>query len=92
MTYDNVDILQRFAAKEKIGFALLSDPGSAIIGAFGLIDESAPRDSGWYGFAHPIIFVIGPDGVVRHRFSESFYRNRPDVDLVYDILRKESGG
>lgn len=91
MTYDKVDVLRRFAAREKIGFTLLSDPESAVIGAFGVIDESAPRDSGWYGFAHPIIFVIGPDGVIRHRFSESSYRNRPDIDVILDVLRTEPG-
>ena len=88
VTYDKVDVLKQFAAREKIGFTLLSDPQSKIIGAFGLIDESAPKD--WYGFAHPMIFVIDPKGVIRHRFSETNYQNRPDVEVILDILRKEA--
>ena len=92
VTYDPVDILKRFAAREKIGYTLLSDPRSAIIGAFGLIDGSIPRDSNWYGLAHPMIFVIGPKGVIRHRFSETNYQNRPDVEVILDILRKEATG
>lgn len=92
MTYDPVDVLARFAAREKVAFTLLSDPKSAIIGAFGLIDGSVPPGSDWYGFAHPMIFVADPKGVIRHRFSESTYQNRPDVDVIFDILRKEAKG
>ena len=69
---------------------MLADPESRIIGAFGLIDKSAPADSSWYGFAHPIIFVVDRGGVVRHRFSETNYQNRPAVDVILDVLRKEA--
>jgi len=92
VTYDPVDILQRFAAREKIGFTLLSDPKSAIIGAFGLIDGSVPAGSDWYGFAHPMIFVVDPKGVIRRRFSEPNYQQRPDVDVILEILQKETKG
>lgn len=89
MTYDPVELLARFAAREKIQFALLSDPQSNIIGAFGLRDEAVPRDSKWYGFAHPMIFVIDAEGVIRHRFSEANYQIRPDPDAIYRILWNE---
>lgn len=89
MTFDRVELLARFAAREKIRFALLSDPRSQIIGAFGLIDEAVPRDSKWYGFAHPMIFVIDGEGVIRHRFSEANYQIRPDPDAIYRILWNE---
>ena len=92
VTYDAVDILERFAVKEKIRFTLLSDPKSEIIGAFGLINDSFPLDSKWYGFAHPMIFVIDPKGAIRHRFSEIKREDRPDVDAILDILRKEAKG
>lgn len=92
MTYDPVDVLARFAAREKVAFTLLSDPKSAIIGAFGLIDGSVPPGSDWHGFAHPMIFVVDPMGVIRHRFSEPNYQQRPDVDVVLEILQKETKG
>jgi len=92
VTYDTVDVLKRYSAREKIGYTLLSDPKSAIIGAFGLIDGSVPAGSSWYGFAHPITFVVDPDGVIRHRFSEANYQDRPDVDVILEILRKETAG
>lgn len=89
VTYDSVDALRRFAAREEIGYTLLSDRRSAIIGAFGLIAESVPRDSDWYGFAHPVIFVIDPEGVIRHRFSEANHQVRPDPNAIYEILWRE---
>lgn len=81
-------MLQRFAAKERIGFTLLSDPDSALIEAFGLLDNSVPATSKWHGYAHPVIFVVDPDGVVRRRFSEANYQQRPDVNRILDVLRK----
>ncbi len=92
VTYDPIEVLAQFAARRKIGYTLLSDPKSKIIGAFGLIDEAVPRDSDWYGFAHPLIFVIDPKGVIRHRFSETNYQVPPNVDLIYEILWKETKG
>lgn len=90
MTYDPVDVLKQFAARQKIGFTLLSDPKSQIIGAFGLIDDSIPRDNEWYGFAHPMIFAVDPKGMIRHRFSEPNYQKRPDINVILDILRKDA--
>lgn len=85
-------MLQRFAAKERIGFTLLSDPDSALIEAFGLLDNSVPATSKWHGYAHPVIFAVGPDGIVRRRFSEENYQQRPDVNMILDILRKAAEG
>ena len=39
-----------------------------------------------------MIFVIDAEGVIRHRFSETNYQSRPDVDVILDILRKEAAG
>jgi len=91
VTYDPVEVLQRYSAKESIRFTLLSDRGSILIKAFGLLDNSIPATSKWHGFAHPVIFVVDPEGVVRHRFSEENYRQRPDANAVLDVLRKDAG-
>lgn len=85
-------MLKRFSAKEKIGFTLLSDRKSAIIKAFELLDGSVPETSNWHGFALPLIFVIDADGVIRHRFSETNYQQRPDVGVILGVLRKEAKG
>lgn len=84
--------LAQFAELEGIGFALLSDAKAEIIPAFGLLNRRFPPGSRWYGVAHPAIVVVDAKGVVRHRFSERRYRDRPDAGAVLKILRREAGG
>ena len=91
VTYDAVAELKRVSDRRMIGFTLLSDAGHEIIPAFGLVNESYSQNSPWYGLAHPLTMVVDADGIVRHRFSERSYRNRPDVELVFYILRAEAG-
>ena len=92
MSYDPVPVHADFAAREKIAYTLLSDQGSAIIRAFGLLNERFAPSSRLYGIAHPAIFVIDPKGVITHRFSTREYQVRPEIDAVLTELRKKAGG
>ncbi len=87
MTNDPVAVLARFAAGRDIAFTLLADEKSAIIEAFGMIDERYPPGSPWHGLARPITFVIDANGVITHRFSSRDYRDRPSVESVLKALR-----
>lgn len=87
MTNDPVAVHARFAAGNGIAYTLLADEKSAIIRAFGVIDERYPAGSTWHGLARPIIFAIDPGGIITHRFSSRDYRDRPDVDTVLKALR-----
>ena len=78
--------LARFARRDGIAFALLSDEGSRIISAFDLTDASLPETNPWYGFAKPMIVVLDERGIVRHRFSIRDKRDRPDIDAVLGKL------
>ncbi len=88
VTYDRVDTLADFATRRAIGFTMLSDPRSAIIRAFDMLNDRYPG----HAVAHPIIFVIDAQGVVRHRFSGKHYRERTDIDLVLKTIRAAAGG
>lgn len=90
MTHDPVAVHAAFAEREKIAYTLLSDEGSAIIRAFGLLNERFPPGSRLYGVAHPAIFVIDPLGVITHRFSNSDRRGRANIDEVYQALSKSA--
>jgi peroxiredoxin Q/BCP len=89
---DAVDILSQVARRRQIDFPLLSDPDSRIIRAFGLIDDRYGRDSAWHGVALPMIFVIDRNHTITHRFSSPDFRERPDVDAVLKLLRKDAEG
>ena len=87
VTYDDVGKLKRLARRANIRYPLLSDVHSDVIRAFDLLAENYPQGSFYYGVPHPAIIVLGPDGAVTHRFSESNYVARPDIDDVLAALR-----
>jgi peroxiredoxin len=65
---------------------LLSDAKSDIIKAFDVLNKAFAKGSPGYGLPHPIIFVSNAKGVVTHRFSETNYTSRPNVDLVLGAI------
>jgi len=69
---------------------MLSDVGSDIIRAFGLLAENYPQGSFYYGVPHPAIVVLDAAGNVSHRFSERHYTTRPDIEDVLAVLREDA--
>jgi len=92
VTADDVATVQRFAKLRKIDYPMLSDTDSEIIRAFGLLAENYPQGTFYYGVPHPAIIVIDTDGTVRHRFTESHYTLRPEIDDVLAVLRGTASG
>lgn len=92
VTNDSVETLARVAQRCGSVFALLSDRNAKVIEAFGLVDAQYPPDSAWYGTAHPMIFVIDPQGTIIHRYSNRNFRDRPDIDAILAQLRRQAKG
>jgi alkyl hydroperoxide reductase subunit AhpC len=65
---------------QALDFPLLSDPGSAVIGRYGLLN---PDGRGW---PHPTVLLIDRDGVVRWRFMEVDYRERATNEDILAAL------
>jgi hypothetical protein len=76
VSYDSVGILQDFAGRKGIHFPLLSDQDSKIIRALGILNESAAKDSPFYGIPHPGWFVLDAKGIIRAKYFEDDYRER----------------
>lgn len=70
----------------------MSDAKAEIIPAFGIANPQFPKGSSWYGVALPIIFVVDKGGIIRHRFSLRNYRERPEIDVILDTLKKDVKG
>ena len=81
-TYDDPDTLAGFAKRFGARITLLSDTGSKVINALGILNEEHAPGSFAHGIPHPIVFVIDAKGVVRSRFSETSYAQRPDKERV----------
>jgi peroxiredoxin Q/BCP len=65
---DDTDSHERFRRKFRLPFTLLSDPGHATAIAYGVWGEKVLYGRRYIGL-HRTTFVIGPDGVVTHRFE-----------------------
>lgn len=76
ISYDPPETLKQFAESRKISFPLVSDPDSAIIRRFGLLNEQQDPRSRTFGVPHPGTFIVDRKGVVTARFFEDAYQER----------------
>jgi hypothetical protein len=90
ITYDSRDILHRFAQTYGIQYPMLSDVGSKVIRAFGILNTNVPEDHKMmYGMPCPGDYLITPDGIVRDKLFLRNYEHRPSATQV--ISRHYSG-
>lgn len=96
ISYDSVQTLAGFAARQGITYPLLSDEGSRVIKELGILDEHLDshhaefgrptRDDQW-GVAYPSVFLLDSDGIVVRRRVHRNYRIRDTgAGLLEDML------
>jgi AhpC/TSA family/Disulphide bond corrector protein DsbC len=76
ISYDTPETLKKFADSRGITFPMVSDPGSAIIKRFGLLNETQDPTTRFYGVPHPGTFMLDEKGIVVSRFFEDAYQER----------------
>jgi Disulphide bond corrector protein DsbC/AhpC/TSA family len=92
ISYDAVDVLAAFATKQHITYTLLSDVGSKVIRALGLLNEHVyehhaaygvpKRDQHW-GVPYPGILLLDEHGsVVQKRFQQSYRERETGVAIL----------
>jgi len=86
ISYDAPDTLKKFSDSRGITFPMVSDPGSAIIRRYGLLNETMDPKSRFYGVPHPGTFVLDSKGVVVSRFFEDAYQERYTAATVLSTL------
>ncbi len=89
ISYDDEGVLKTFSDKYQITFSALSDQGSDVIKAFGLLNEEYEADSFAYGVPHPVVFVIYPDQTIGAKYAEEGYKERPNLNTILKDLRSE---
>ncbi len=85
VSYDSVEKLDHFAKKSDIEYTMLSDPGSDIIKAFGILNTEHAIGTFAYGVPHPGIYIVGNDKIIRAKLAEGDFKVRPSID---DIKKK----
>ena len=86
ISYDAPETLKKFADSRAITFPLISDPGSAIIKRYGLLNDTADPKSRTYGIPHPGTFIVDRKGVVVSRFFEDAYQERYTAATILSTL------
>lgn len=64
LSYDKVDVLQKFASGKGIQFPLLADPDAKVIRQLGIVNTSGKKGTRKYNIAHPMTIVINQDSTV----------------------------
>jgi hypothetical protein len=76
ISYDPPATLKKFADSRGITFPLISDPGSAIIKRYGILNAEQKPGTRTCGIPHPGTFIVDRKGVVTARFFEDAYQER----------------
>ena len=92
VSYDAPDTLKKFSASRGISFPLISDRDSAIIRAFGILNESEKPGARGYGIPHPGTFIVDRRGRVVARFFEAAYQERNTTAAILATLDAATGG
>jgi len=88
ISYDSVGVLKNFATRRGITFPLLSDPESKIIQSFGILNESTPRNTPFFGIPYPGTYLLDRKGVVVSKYFVDDFRER---DTAAEILVRQFG-
>jgi len=83
VSYDAVPILADFSKRRRITFPLLSDPRSATIRRYGILNTTVPETNQQsHGIPFPGTFMLNTQGVVTSRFFEQAYQERSTVGSI----------
>lgn len=84
MTYDSVELLKTVQEDQGVEFPLLHDEDVTHVNAFGIRNLDYEPGQRAYGIPYPGIFLISPDGIIKFKFDEARYQDRPDFDEVLE--------
>jgi peroxiredoxin len=88
LLYDPYAQLEKFRRKYNISYSLLSDENSEVIMQFGILNPTYDINTRYYGVPYPGIFLINSEGIIKAKFAEENYRDRPLLqDLVTAVDR-----
>jgi AhpC/TSA family/Disulphide bond corrector protein DsbC len=76
-------VLRAFAEANRIGYPMLSDVGSKVIAAFGILNTNIPQDHPrMYGIPFPGDYLIAPGGTVRDKLFIPDYQFRVSASEI----------
>ena len=82
MTYDSLETLNNAEIDYGTDFPLLRDEETRHFSALGIVNDQYEPGQRAYGIPYPGIFLLSADGIIKSKFAEVDYRERPDFSLV----------
>lgn len=92
ISYDSPETLKKFSESRGITFPLIADRDSAIIRAFGILNESEKPGTRGFGVPHPGTFIVDRNGRVVSRFFEDAYQERYTAATILSTVGATGGG
>lgn len=87
ISYDSVNVIERFSKEKSIGFTMLSDPSSTAIDAY-KIRNTKVRAGRAEGIPHPTIFLVNKEGTITAKLREENFRERPIIEAIVEAAKK----
>lgn len=84
LTYDSVELLKTVQEDQNIQFTLLHDEDVSHVNAFGVRNLDYEPGHRVYGIPYPGIFLVDPNGVIKAKFAEERYQDRPPFEDVLE--------
>ncbi|SVA46650.1 uncharacterized protein METZ01_LOCUS99504 [marine metagenome] len=91
VSYDSEEQLRTFADGHDVTYDLLSDPDSAVIRKFGILNTLITPDDpeqgagrSYYGLPFPGVYVTDATGVVTEKFFHRYYGTRDSAGAIRD--------
>ncbi len=82
VSYDSQETLRSFAKSYQIQIPLLSDPDSAVIRSFGILNTNIAPGLRSHGVPHPVEYLIAPSGLVLRKYFVPNYQHRVAASSV----------
>ncbi len=84
LTYDSVELLKTVQEDQDVKFPLLHDEEVSHVNAFGVRNLDYEPGHRIYGIPYPGILLIDSNGVIKAKFAEQRYQDRPPFEDVLE--------
>lgn len=83
ITYDSVEMLKTVEEDQGVEFPMLHDEAVKHVNALGVRNLDYEPDHRFYGIPYPGILLLDTDGVIKAKFAEERYQDRPVWEDVF---------
>jgi peroxiredoxin len=84
ITYDPVTLLKEVQEDQEISFPLLHDDNVKHVNSLGIRNMDYEPGDRTYGIPYPGMLLIDNEGIIRYKFAEARYQDRPALELVLE--------